>query len=571
MSNGHPTNHEHPQQAPAPAFALSLVRGAYISPERSLVMSDSFQHAVRMADAGFLVFPVHGVKHGQCTCNRKSCGQAGKHPRTREHKADDALTVSPYGCTTDFDQICDWWKKMPGSNYGIALTKFQVGLDPDSETAMQHLADIAGMTVNELLKCTYSARTPGGGYHLIWNTPIQIKGTKLKSFKTAAGDVIPDLDVKGFGGYLVGPGSSNAKGVYRVINDVKPTRIPDRIKAALLEAGCAADARPTPVQRPMPRPRSEPRDPTVPKGDMSEVDCDLMVALRRFPILGADRSCKMTSMVGSLLGSGRCPDHVRKVGKRWLAAQQDNFKTPLAEAYRLLDDNVDYTMDRIDSGQFKVSTEDDYIAKARAMPIDDAALDAVFTAKPGKMAASKRAFAVALVKSVLYKLLHSDDECIKLTNAQLMKLSGVGKSSLSRWKSEFITVVDNQGEVLNQAKFELVILHEEARGRRDASTGGAGLPTAYQLGADVVTYLMSAEAQTEPDPADFDPAEILASAEEWLAAQDDDINAQIEAQAETGFQIVEADAQTDTDWDAQERDFVVILIPALIPAVAQAG
>jgi hypothetical protein len=40
---------------------------------------------------GWLVFPVHGIVAGRCTCGKPDCNRAGKHPRT-EHGLKDAGT-----------------------------------------------------------------------------------------------------------------------------------------------------------------------------------------------------------------------------------------------------------------------------------------------------------------------------------------------------------------------------------------------------------------------------------------------------------------------------------------------
>ena len=38
--------------------------------------------ALRYAESGLLVFPLHAVKDGKCTCAKADCNSPAKHPRT---------------------------------------------------------------------------------------------------------------------------------------------------------------------------------------------------------------------------------------------------------------------------------------------------------------------------------------------------------------------------------------------------------------------------------------------------------------------------------------------------------
>ncbi|MDP8929786.1 MAG: bifunctional DNA primase/polymerase, partial [Actinomycetota bacterium] len=63
--------------------------------------------AVRYAEHGWPVVPLHSPREAGCSCGQRTCGSPGKHPRTRRglHEA------SP-----DLDQIRAWWGRWPDAN-----------------------------------------------------------------------------------------------------------------------------------------------------------------------------------------------------------------------------------------------------------------------------------------------------------------------------------------------------------------------------------------------------------------------------------------------------------------------
>src|ERR1700757_3297039 len=72
------------------------------------------ESALRAAGRGGLVFPLHGIRAGKCTCANPDCDHAGKHPLTA-HGFKDA--------TRDAAQIRDWWSRWPTANLGIVTGK----------------------------------------------------------------------------------------------------------------------------------------------------------------------------------------------------------------------------------------------------------------------------------------------------------------------------------------------------------------------------------------------------------------------------------------------------------------
>jgi hypothetical protein len=111
------------------------------------------------------------------------------------------------------------------TGYGIACGRsphFLIGIDldisptadgdpatgpvPASVAALQQIALQHLFTLPE----TVTVLTPSGGRH-IW-----LKGPENVVVPNSAGRLAPGIDVRGAGGYLVGPGSVTARGAYRV-------------------------------------------------------------------------------------------------------------------------------------------------------------------------------------------------------------------------------------------------------------------------------------------------------------------------------------------------------------------
>src|SRR5208282_3593829 len=147
--------------------------------------------ALRVAGRGIPIFPVYGTKKGKCRCGDPKCDSPGKHPMT-PHGVKDA--------TTEEEQIHRWWQLHPHANYGVATGSASrlVVLDIDSKHG--------GLASLEKLEAEFGhlldgprVRTGGGGLHLYFRHP---DGT----ISNRAG-ILPGVDVRAEGGYVVGPGS----------------------------------------------------------------------------------------------------------------------------------------------------------------------------------------------------------------------------------------------------------------------------------------------------------------------------------------------------------------------------
>ncbi|WP_078600193.1 bifunctional DNA primase/polymerase [Streptomyces violens] len=131
---------------------------------------------------------------------RGECGRPG-------HGVHDA--------TDDEQRLAELFATAPhATGYGIAcgrgpLPLLGVDLDRkngvDGVASLRALADEHGFTIEP----TTAIATPSGGWHLWFTGPADAR------VPNSAGKLGPGIDVRGYGGYLVGPGSWTSRGVYR--------------------------------------------------------------------------------------------------------------------------------------------------------------------------------------------------------------------------------------------------------------------------------------------------------------------------------------------------------------------
>ncbi|MFF2470551.1 bifunctional DNA primase/polymerase [Streptomyces sp. NPDC058066] len=130
--------------------------------------------------------------------------------------------------TTDPDLVTAAWTTQ-AYNIGIATGPsglLVVDLDvlkpeeqegtPDGVESLLALCERAGQT----LPPTYQVRTPSGGQHLYFT---QSTGTRLHS---SAGRLGHHIDTRGWGGYVVAPGSTTPNGAYTVTDESPVAPLP---------------------------------------------------------------------------------------------------------------------------------------------------------------------------------------------------------------------------------------------------------------------------------------------------------------------------------------------------------
>jgi hypothetical protein len=164
--------------------------------------------ALAYARHGIPVLPVHSpAADGGCSCGRDGCDRPGKHPRLR-HGLTDA--------STDPRRIEVWWSHWPDANVGLRTGVVMDVADIDSAEGRDGLRHLLGGTMPP----GPAIRTGGGGWHF-WFRPTGY-GNRVR--------LLPGLDWRGAGGYVVAPPSRHASGsIYtwlRRPGDLLPARPP---------------------------------------------------------------------------------------------------------------------------------------------------------------------------------------------------------------------------------------------------------------------------------------------------------------------------------------------------------
>ncbi|MFF2522303.1 bifunctional DNA primase/polymerase [Streptomyces liangshanensis] len=194
--------------------------------------SPALAHALSAAERGLPVIPLSPTKlpalpsphRGEPEPNpcRGECGRPGHgvHDATTDPAAVRALFAAApwatgYGIACgraphhligiDLDVTPAGGEATTGGATGGADHPYP-GATPASVTALQQIAFQHLFTLPE----TVTVLTPSGGRH-IWLT-----GPPDVTVPNSAGRLAPGIDVRGAGGYLMGPGSVSARGAYRL-------------------------------------------------------------------------------------------------------------------------------------------------------------------------------------------------------------------------------------------------------------------------------------------------------------------------------------------------------------------
>lgn len=154
--------------------------------------------ALGYARRGWRVFPLHGIVNGLCTCGRRSCGSAGKHPLVRR---------GLYEATTDQEQLRSWWRRWRSANIGIATGAASgiAAIDIDLPRALPSLDELVHKLPRTLTGCT-----GGGGLHLIYRA--NCADLRCTTSQVPGMGHLVGVDIRANGGYIVAPPSVHRSG-----------------------------------------------------------------------------------------------------------------------------------------------------------------------------------------------------------------------------------------------------------------------------------------------------------------------------------------------------------------------
>jgi hypothetical protein len=168
---------------------------------------------------GWKVFPCHTISEdGECSCGRKACTDAGKHPRT-----DTGLKEA----SSDTDQIEAWFGAgSPPSNIGVVTGKVSgiTVIDIDIGHGKLGAESWSALIAEKGEPNTLMSKTGSGGLHVLFKYN--------SALRTGTNRLGKGIDIRGDGGYIIAPPSRHRSGgVYEWMNDTQLDDLPEHLLA----------------------------------------------------------------------------------------------------------------------------------------------------------------------------------------------------------------------------------------------------------------------------------------------------------------------------------------------------
>ena len=157
--------------------------------------------ALGYALAGWRVLPLHGVSEaGTCTCGWEPSGSdtdhpTGKHPRIKEWRT---------AASNDVETVSTWFARWPDANVGLVTGDAFDVIDIDGEVGIASIKQALGPDDLAALRATFHVRT--GRAEAGWHYYVAPTG-----LRNGAG-LLPSVDLRAAGGYVVAPPSRHASG-----------------------------------------------------------------------------------------------------------------------------------------------------------------------------------------------------------------------------------------------------------------------------------------------------------------------------------------------------------------------
>ncbi|WP_405660061.1 bifunctional DNA primase/polymerase [Streptomyces sp. NBC_00079] len=172
-------------------------------------------HALSAAERGLAVIPLSRTKLPALRSPHRDDPEPQSQPQSQPcHGECGRLGHGVYDASTHPARIREQFAAAPwATGYGIACglpPHHLIGVDLDTKSGTDSSAALRELALRHLFTIpdTVVILTPSGGRHLWLSGPPDVV------VPNSAGRLAPGIDIRGAGGYLVGPGSRTDHGVY---------------------------------------------------------------------------------------------------------------------------------------------------------------------------------------------------------------------------------------------------------------------------------------------------------------------------------------------------------------------
>ena len=237
---------------------------------------------------GWPVIPGHNPEGAICSCTKIDCDKAGKHPRVQWQHYQKELPGD--------GQVRTWWRRWPNASVIVVTGELSGLLVMDIDPRSGGDESLLGLNP---IPPTVTTITGGGGQHFWFQYP---KGSGI----TIGSGLLPGIDWRGEGGYVVAPPSLHMSGRPY---EWEPGFGPDEHPFATL---------PTDIMALLQGPKSSSKaTPFASQSDGMDI-MPYITGEARLP--AGQRNHMLAAIAGHLLGTGSTPEAA--LGTLWLIAQQ---------------------------------------------------------------------------------------------------------------------------------------------------------------------------------------------------------------------------------------------------------
>ena len=216
-----------------PRFAPDRSRSVFVDgcplitqEEDNAFRASPYAWALAFAKADIDVAPAFEIADGHCGCLNQNCNRPGKHPLFQED-----WTVG----TRVKSEIHSWWRRRPTANLIVHTGRRSslVVIDVDArDGGMEHFGQLSDRFPE--LANTFRVTTGSRGIHAylrsdaLWRSGMDV--------------VSPGVDLRGEGGYVIGPGSRHISGRKYEANDNSILTMSEELREYLVGIGAAEKA-----------------------------------------------------------------------------------------------------------------------------------------------------------------------------------------------------------------------------------------------------------------------------------------------------------------------------------------